>query len=555
MTGLFAFYKILGHTILKYSMHPFPVMIPPLFLYAETHFRFFPLFPSLLFKKQPEVVFDVPARCGPQKDLPIMLIVNDVHKFPAQVTDVTVVVSQKAKSPVALCFSAPHLNVVRHPFDKQATVYVFIVPREKLPQGRIFINCKALVACRGKTLEVLNDNYFSSSKLPFSCFVSDEGLPAHDFCSYGDLHVHSQFSQSHVEFGPPVGVIDLVSDCCGLDFIGITDHSYDLACSLENYLETDKSNSRWQALLSEISTNYKSILILGEEVSAYNSKNRAVHLCGLGLNKFIPGSADGARSNTLVTLKLEEAIQQIHSQGGLAVAAHPGSKFGFFQRLLLKRGAWLQKDIANDLDAVQAVNNGFSHSWLESKRLWVNELLTGRKLPIVAGNDSHGDFNRYRYIGTPFLSVSENFFRYLSFAKTGLYRKVKSQNDVFSSIKAGETFVTSGPIICLSTSESIVDNIIGNNEILLSGNTQITAIIISSYEFGIPEFFQVFFGQYGSRSERIIFSKSYKTSYRIIAQISLSFLTGKGYLRAETSCIKDDGTRTFAATSPCYISC
>ena len=552
MSGLFAFYGTWEHTILKYSMHPVPVMIPPLFLYAETHFRFFSLFPSLLFKKQPEVVFDVPCRCDPQEDLPVMLIVNDVRRFPAEVTDVTVAISQKAKPPAAFSFPSPHLNIVKHPLVSQATVFIFTLAREKLPHGRIFINCKATLRCRGKTLEVLNDNFFSSSKLPFSCFVSDEGLPAHNSCSYGDLHIHSQFSQSHVEFGPPVGVIDLVAETCGLDFIAITDHSYDLACSIENYLEMDKDNSRWQALISEISTYYKSILILGEEISSYNSKGKAVHLCGLGLKKFIPGSADGARSNALSTLKLEEAIQEIHDQGGLAIAAHPGSKFGYFQRLFLHRGAWLPKDMAGNLDAVQAVNNGFNHSWFESKKLWINELLKGRKLPIVAGNDSHGDFNRYRCIGTPFFSVSENFFRYLSFAKTGIYRKVKSQTDVFSSIKTGETFVTSGPFICLSTSESIDDNIIGNIEKLKSEDT-LTAIIISSYEFGVPEFVRVFFGQYGSRSERIVFSKSYKATYKIIEQISLPSLTGKGYLRAETSCLKEDGTRTFAATSPCYI--
>jgi hypothetical protein len=534
-------------------MHPFPVMVPPLFLYAETHFRFFPLFPSLLFRKQPEVVFDVPCRCGPQKDLPIMLIVNDVHRFPAEITDITVAVSQKTRPPVAFSFPASRLTIVKHPLDSQSLVFLVTIPRERLPQGRIFINCKATLTCRGKTLEVLNDNFFSSSKLPFSCFISDEGLPAHNSCSYGDLHIHSQFSQSHVEFGPPISIIDLVSDTCGLDFIAITDHSYDLACSIENYLEIDRNNSRWQAIISEISTCYKNIIILGEEISSFNSKGKAVHLCGLGLKEFIPGSADGARNNALPTLKLEQAIQEIHNQGGLAIAAHPGSKFGFFQRLLLKRGGWLQKDLSNDLDAVQAVNNGFNHSWFESKRLWINELLKGRKLPLVAGNDSHGDFNRYRYIGTPFLSVSENFFRYLSFAKTGIYRKVKLQKDVFSNIKAGQTFVTSGPFICLSTLESIDNNIIGNTEILLSGDT-ITAIIISSYEFGIPEFIQVFFGQYGARSERIVFSKSYKASYKIIEQIPLSFLTGKGYLRAETSCLKDDGTRTFAATSPCYLT-
>jgi len=33
-----------------------------IFLYPETHFRFFKFFPSLLFKKTPEIVFDAPRR-------------------------------------------------------------------------------------------------------------------------------------------------------------------------------------------------------------------------------------------------------------------------------------------------------------------------------------------------------------------------------------------------------------------------------------------------------------------------------------------------------------
>jgi hypothetical protein len=533
-------------------MHPLPMMIPPLFLYAETHFRFFPFFPSLLYKKQPEVVFDVPCRCGPNKDLPVMLMINDVDHFPAEVVEVTVAVSQKAKPPAAFSFPSPQLNLVKHPFDNQATVFVFTLPRGKLPQGRVFINCKAKLLCGDRPLEVLNDNFFSSSKLPFSCFVSDDDLPAFRSCSYGDLHIHSQFSQSHVEFGPPVGLIDLVSDTCGLDFSAITDHSYDLACSMENYLELDLKSSRWKALLKEISILNKNHLILGEEISCYNSKGKTVHLCGLGINKFIPGSADGARSKGLPTLKLEDVIQEIHKQGGIAVAAHPGSKFGFFQRLLLKRGAWLQKDMAGALDAVQAVNNGFTHSWFESKRLWINELLKGRKLPIVAGNDSHGDFNRYRYISKPFFSVSENFFRYLSFARTGIYSKVKLQKKIFSLIKTGKTFVTSGPFLSLATSNSIDNSIIGTS-VILSLVHSITAIIISSYEFGIPEYLLVYFGQYGARSEGLIFSKSYKEKYQIFEQIPLTSLTGKGYLRAEASCLREDGTRTFAATSPCYF--
>ena len=50
------------------------------------------------------------------------------------------------------------------------------------------------------------------------------------------MHVHSQYSQSHVEFGPPLKVIDEMANACGLDFTAVTDHSYDLSCAMDDYL-------------------------------------------------------------------------------------------------------------------------------------------------------------------------------------------------------------------------------------------------------------------------------------------------------------------------------
>jgi hypothetical protein len=530
---------------------------PPLVLYAETHFKLFRLFPSLLFRREPEIVFDLPRRCGPGNNLPVMLIVNDVDRFPAIVSSVSVVISHKAKKPVVTMFDSPGSFLVKHPFAGQANVYVFPVSRDLLGDGAASINCKAECSRGKRRWIVLNDNFYGSSRLPFSCFVSNESLPADSECSYGDLHIHSQYSQSFVEFGPPVSVIDLIADSCGLDFFSITDHSYDLSCSLADYRSTDKDLSRWKSFGYDnfSSSSLKRTLIPGEEVSCYNSKRKTIHLCGLGTKDFIPGSSDGARKNPLSTLQLQQVVKKIHDQGGLAVAAHPGSKFGIFQRLILNRGSWLEEDMAGEIDAVQAVNNGFGRSWDISKSLWIKELLKGHKLPIVAGNDSHGDFNRYRYISVPFFSIAENFNRYLSYCKTGIYKKVHSRDEVISEIKRGATFVTNGPFICLSSSESIDNNMI-SNAVHTPVPAVITAIIKSSYEFGLPVLLKVLYGKYGDQKETLLFSKNYdgkSFSISTMIPINISKDLSSGYLRAEVTCRTEDGTLTFAATSPCYL--
>jgi len=50
----------------------------PLFLYAETHYRF-PYFFSLLRKNEPEIIADAPHRIEPGSPLPILILIKDAH--------------------------------------------------------------------------------------------------------------------------------------------------------------------------------------------------------------------------------------------------------------------------------------------------------------------------------------------------------------------------------------------------------------------------------------------------------------------------------------------
>lgn len=539
-----------------------PLLIP-IFLYPETHFRFFRHFPSLLFRKMPEVAFDVPRRIGPGHDLPIVLLVNDANRFPVIIDHVDIACTIKSKEPQLYHFDNIKKYAVKHTFSSRQEVFVFTIPRNKIENGLYFINCIARLKKVDRNDQgdqagvVINDNFMGTSKLPFSCIISDSYLPGHEFASFGDMHAHSQYSQSHVEFGPPVSIIDLFSKCYGNDFTVVTDHSYDLACSMDDYLKIDNNLSRWKSIRSETShAVFFTSLVLGEEISCLNSKKKAVHLCGIGIKDFIPGSIDGARrnANKIKTLTLEKAIESIHGQGGIAYAAHPGSKMGFMQKYFLKRGTWNHEDFKTKLDAVQAINNGFENSWNRAKILWIKELLKGHKLPLLAGNDSHGDFNRYRYLKIPFLSIQENHARYFSWVKTGIYRKISTEQQLIETIKNGATFVTSGPFLGMSKTKSVQDNIICTDEIILNFES-IVILLKSNYEFGQPSFVKLFYGKINSSREIMLFFKYLKApEFDANMEVSVSNLKGKGYLRAEAEFKTSEGTRNFAATSPCYFN-
>jgi predicted metal-dependent phosphoesterase TrpH len=537
-------------------MHNTASLLLPVLLYAETHFRFFRFFPSIIYKKEPEIIFDLPRRLDPSHDLPVILLFNDIKKFHAECVSVEIVVSKPSKNIRLFKYNAPNKHIVTHSFSSQCTLFIFTIPRNELETGDHFINCKAIIKKKKRLFSILNDNLFGSSKLPFSCFVADNTLPGKEYCSYGDLHVHSQYSQSHVEFGAPIAIIDIFSRCYGTDFTVITDHSYDIACSMDNYLQPDESCKRWQFEKDDISKNKKSILIQGEEISCLNSRNKAVHLCGIGLKDYIYGTMDGARKNNNIKkqLTIYQTIDNIHKQNGVAFAAHPGSRSGFMQKIFLKRGNWNVKDFTMNIDGIQAVNNGFKKTWNRAKVLWIKELLKGHKLSLVAGNDSHGDFNRYRYLAIPFISIKEMFDRYFNSTLTGIYSEVTSQQDVIECLKNGKTFVTAGPFLNIGLSENPHDSIISNHDTTLN-NRPIYVHLISTYEFGLPYAIRLFSGEYNNVGEKIIYNKTFSgQNYSYSEKISSIILNKNCYLRAEAKCRKQSGEITFCATSPCYIT-
>jgi len=534
--------------------------LPLIMLYAEVHFRFFPFFPSLLFKREPEVLFDLPHRTGPTTDLPIVLIINDILRFPVLPLEVSITVSQTGNGTQLFTFKELALHLHPHPLSQNQLVYLFSVPSDKLPTGEVFVNATVTLQKSSKTVTVFNDNLNGSSRRAFRCFISDKQLPGSELCNYGDLHVHSQFSQSHVEFGPPVAVIDKMAAACGLTVVAVTDHSYDLACSKTNYLVEDESLPRWAVLQQECKSKptYGTILIPGEEISCGNSRGETVHCIGLGHTTFIPGSKDGARKNRVFPnqLTINESVTSIMSESGIAYAAHPCAKSGFLQRTFLHRGNWRTDDFNNPLHGFQALNSGFSRAWDRGKSLWILLLQQGKKLALLAGNDAHGDFSRYRAIKIPFLSIYENFTRYMGYAKTGIYGAHTGAGDIIDKIKSGATFVTTGPYLSIDTSDNAGDQVMGKT---ISHDQKLLYVhAISTSEFGKLRSIFVYTGSTAGTptdKEVPLLTKTFsQDAFDITLPLDILSVPGSSYLRAEAETVTYDGTINRAFTSACYIS-
>lgn len=528
-------------------------LLPLFFLYAETHFRFGGWTPSLLFKKIPEIIFDSPKRVDNGKDIPVFLQLNDLKKFPIKLNQVQIVLSQNKKSRIIFNTTEIFKYELKHNFSKNAPTFVFKLDTYLFQKGNYTLTCKLNISKGKKNTEVINNNLRTSQKKSLNGHYAADKFPGSNKCLYGDMHVHSQYTESHVEFCPPIKAIDIAADALGLNFINITDHSYDLSCSVENYLNPDPTNKRWTLFQNEISnTNFKTNVISGEEISVLNYKKEVVHLGGAGVNTFIAGTADGAR-NKVSKLKnsypINEVCNKIHKDNGISFAAHPGAQSGFLQRFFLKRGIWSSTDIDDNLDAFQAVNNGFRSGWYRARKLWISKLLENLKIPLIAGNDSHGDFNRYIALSIPFLSVTELDDRYLGYGRTGIYsKKALNNNEILNYIKAGKTFVTTGPFI------EICDE---NENCLISNKViefqKITVNASSNIEFGKIDIIRVYKGIEGKKCEELLILKNNINSFNINFEIPKT--ENALYIRAEVVCKSVNfQDPAMAATSPIYFN-
>lgn len=207
---------------------------------------------------------------------------------------------------------------------------------------------------------------------------------------YGDLHIHSCYSNGYFRNYLPPWVASKPEEILkkakmvGLKVVAITDHD-----SLEGSRQAQK-----------IAKKFGIIVVPACEVSSQDG-----HILAYGLKKEIPKK-----------LRAEETIRLIHSQGGLAVAAHP------FKRKFLFGNLGLNEKISNLvlnglLDGLEVANSCNNHlTNLEAERI----IPKNSRFARIGGSDSH-------------------VLDFIGWGRTIFSNEVRSAKDVLEAIRKKQT--------------------------------------------------------------------------------------------------------------------
>jgi len=537
-----------------------PFELLSILLYAETHYRFRHFF-SYLKKDEPEVIADAPFRVDPGQAIPVLLLVKDADKYPCKLRRVSIHVTSDPST-------APGHKTVKHEaLSRQIRIRdrvwwkIFEIPAGNGLNGWVKIDTEFELEGPKGIRTYRNDNHRTSSRKPLRVFVARDPLPRFKGVHFGDIHTHSMYTDDQVEFGAPLEASIRLSGALGLSFFGATDHSYDLDDTIDDYLTNDPTFSKWKSLQSEIDKlekKYRDFAVLrGEEVSCRSSAGHNVHMVLLGNRDFVEGSGDGAER--WFKTRCEHSIHEItvsKDSSVLAFAAHPAEDVPFVQRLLLHRGSWLQRDIsANSINGVQFANGTSESGFRRGIRQWIHGLLEGRKLIAVAGNDAHGNFNRFRQIGIPFFTIRETNQHIFGGMRTAVFlRKPLSETAIIQAIAAGNCIITDGPVARIT---SKFDNrpIIQAGSPAAGKNIELTIEALSGPEFGKIEKIIVWKGVIGNRAERVLF-ETFADDYRFTGKIHYQ-PDKPAYVRLEvwTSIANAHGGRPhFCLTNPIWLN-
>jgi hypothetical protein len=525
----------------------------PVFLYAETHYRFKYFF-SFLRKREPEIIADAPHRIDPNSSLPILILVKDADLFPAQLTRIVLVIKSKA---TVVC----EKSLLNFPVDINQKLWwrVFEISVDGLSGT---IECDVLFeVTQGNRKRIYhNDNHRTSSHNSLKVFLSSTSLPRFQHLHFGECHSHSNYTDDQVEFGSPLGASVHLCRPIGISFFCVTDHSYDLDDTADNYLVNDPNLPKWEQLQNEVndlnSMLHDFSIIRGEEVTCLNSAKKNVHLLLLGTKRFFAGKGDGAEQwlKTQSEYFFDEILRE-KELFSLAYAAHPREPVSFLERLLLHRGTWSDRDIANpNLSGIQFANGQLSGGFSEGYNQWINALLQGRRLFALAGNDAHGNFNRFRQIGIPFLKIREMEHQLFGKMRTGVFVHSLSEDLILNSIRSGMSILTDGPVANMRVLSSI--HRMSSLGCTYSGSRHTVLLeILSSTEYGSIESFKVFRGNIGQKETEFVFEKQVN-GYSL--DLKFSFTTeAESYIRAEIwTSAKDssDGQIHFCITNPIWFT-
>jgi hypothetical protein len=522
-------------------------MFPFVLSYAEIHYH--PRFiPSLLFRKEPEIVFDAPLRIETGRPIPLFLLIKDADRFPVKLDEVTVQIASENGLRHTARFPYGGIEI-RDPLWWDS---FNLVPERT---GKATIHPCAHLQIGGKRKTVAVDNYPGTTKGPLAVHISPDRLPTAEGWIHGDIHCHSAFTSDQVEFGAPIEVLSLAAVCLGLDWIAVTDHSYDLDDRPDDYLSADPDLIKWRLMREKTHLLSDSLdwftVIPGEEVTCRTGKGRNGHLLAINSERFIRGSGDSGEHGLLTRTEhsIAEAAAACVEWGGLACAAHPLEPASLAERIILNRGAWTPKDLEiPGITALQIYNGVRDRGFARGMRAWKRLLLQGKRVYAFGGSDSHGDLNRQRAIRIPFLSLREGRDHRFGSVRTAVFAPSNSASDIIEALRDGRALVTEGPFIDLTVDAYGWTARPGDP--VLSGRLPVRADFLSTPEFGPLRNCRILAGGQNTGKESVL-SVLEKPGSRIYRHEFESMLNLEGYLYLRAECETAEGKICF--TNPIWV--
>ncbi len=337
--------------------------------------------------------------------------------------------------------------------------------------------------------------------------------------------------------------------------MAVTDHSYDLDDRTDNFLSNDPDLPKWEQMHRETGEGktIDGLILPGEEVSCGNARNENIHLLLLNNRKYYPGAGDSNERwfQNKPDLRIQDILEQMDDDT-LAYAAHPGVPFAPLQRILLRRGIWHNTDGRHPkLNGVQFYNGGQDRPFRRGKKYWIRQLLSGQRLSAIAGNDAHGNFNRNRKLGQPFLYITESRTHTFGRGWTSVYLPQGSGREhLIEGLKLGRTCISTGPALELTAETDRKQAVIGGD---LAGSVcNIRIRGKSSPDFGPFRRFLLISGDLEKRKERILHETGgFEDTMNFEIFIPLTIKT-KQYLRAELI-TKKGREHYMCMTSPVWL--
>ncbi len=532
-------------------------LLPGALLYAEMHYRWQPL-PSRYFRKEPELLADAPRRVELGRAVPLLLLVKDAHRYPITLERVTVEM-ETGQGRQALKEIAVGQEISDHWWHRT------VMLKRPLPSGDVSLWVIFHYNVRGKPRTCTTHNLRSLKPRPLRVHLAGQSLPGEKVV-WGDLHLHTWFTEDMMEFGAPLDATRQAAAAAGLGFVCATDHSYDLDDIPGDWRKPDPELTKWRDFQGEVAAlneqgdglpGQGALVVPGEEVSVRNASGRNVHALVLGHPEFLPGSGDGGERlvKTRSELDVKELCQRL-APDSIAVAAHPCYRFPLIQRLLIRRGTWKERDLQHPgISGMQILNGRVDVDFRMGVAAWKRLLLQGHRKFVYAGSDAHGNFNRYRQIRTPFVSLEERTTYTLGICRTGvLDAGPGDMAGILEALKAGRCIISTGPFINMHITAEGRTAAIG--ETIEAGKVEVRLELSSTAEFGPLAGFRLLRGRVGRESEETLEEASfdgeqYRAEWKGVCELE----PGATYFRAEVeSRPPGNAIAGLAMTNPIWVS-